>query len=200
MTLTFFRHFLAAALVVGCASFAQADIIVPPTFAASNQAAPPDTTDYEGNFYDFSTSVPPGPITIGKFTFTIPKGDVVVGATISGTFGDQNIPVTALNDLFVMNGTIEVGACDSTSDACAAGTIDGSLVPWSHTFGAAELSALASDFASGSLDFTAAQNSFGAVVMGTPTLDIQLVQTPEPSSLFTLAGGVLGFAAWRRRK
>jgi hypothetical protein len=184
---------LATALGLGLTASAKADIIVTPTFDPSNQAAPPDTTDYEGNFYDFSVTFPSNPITIGTFTFSIPKGDVITGATISGTFGDQNIPVTALTDLFV-DGTIKVGGCDSNSDPCAAGTIDGSLVPWSHPFTATELGALTG----GSLAFTAVQNSFGAVIVGTPTLDIQVV--PEPSSIFTLAGGLLAFAAWRRRQ
>src|SRR5271165_2068878 len=94
------RIFLLACFALSCASLAQAaDIIVAPTFNASNQAASPDTTDYEGNFYDFSSTFPSNPITIGAFMFTIPKGDAVIGATISGTFGDQNIPVTALTDL-----------------------------------------------------------------------------------------------------
>jgi hypothetical protein len=192
------RYCLLACLALGCASLAQADIVVTPTFDASNQAAPPDTTDYEGNFYDFSSTFPPNPITIGTFDFTIPIGDYVTGGTISGTFGDVNIPVTALTDLFVLNGTIQVAACDSFSDPCAAGTIDGSLVSWSYTFTAADLNNLASDFAAGSLDFTAIQNSFGAVVVGTPSLDLQVA--PEPSSIFTLAGVLVAFAAWRRRK
>jgi PEP-CTERM motif len=193
------RHFLLACFALGCATFAQADIIVAATFNASNQAAPPDTTDYEGQFYDFASTFPANPITIGMFAFTIPKGDVVTSATISGTFGDQNIPVTALIDLFVLNGTIEVGACDSNSSPCAAGTINGLLVPWSFTFNAAELKNLASDFAGGSLDFTAVQNSFGAAIVGTPSLDIQ-VATPEPSTVLTMAGGLLALAVWRRRK
>ena len=194
------RYCLLACLALGCASLAQADIdiVVAPTFDPSNQAAPPDTTDYEGNFYDFSSTFPPNPITIGTFDFTIPIGDYVTGGTISGTFGDANIPVTALTDLFVLNGTIQVAACDSFSDPCAAGTIDGSLVSWSYTFTAADLNNLASDFAAGSLDFTAIQNSFGAVVVGTPSLDLQVA--PEPSSIFTLAGVLVAFAAWRRRK
>jgi hypothetical protein len=192
------RHFLLACFILGCASLAQADIIVTPTFDSSNQAAPPDTTDYEGNFYDFSTTFPPDPITIGTFTFIIPTNDVVTGATISGTFGDQNIPVTAVTDLFVDG--IDVAGCDSTSAPCAAGTVDGSLVPWSYTFTATDLQNLSADFAGGSLDFTAVQDSFGAVVVGTPSLDIQVAQTPEPSSVFTLVGGLLAFAAWRRRK
>ena len=187
---------LASALGLGLTASAKAGtvgIVVAPTFDPSNQAALPDTTDYEGNFYDLSSTFPPDPITIGTFAFSIPQGDLITGATISGTFGDQNIPVTALTDLFVA-GTLEVGGCDSTSAPCASGTINGSLVPWSFSFTTAELS----DLAGGSLVFTAVQNSFGAVVVGTPTLNIQ-VQTPEPSSIFTLAGGLLAFAAWRRR-
>jgi hypothetical protein len=199
MTIKPLRHFLVACFALGWASFAHADIVVAPNFASSNQAQPPDTTDYEGNFYDFSSTFPPDPISIGAFTFTIPVGDYVTGATISGTFGDQNVPVTALTDLFVLNGTIEVGACDSTSDPCAAGTIDGSLVPWSYTFDGAELQNLAPDFAAGSLDFTAVQNSFGAVIVGTPVLDIQVAPVPEPSSV-ALAGGLLAVLGWSRRK
>jgi hypothetical protein len=194
------RHFILAGFALGCASLAHADLIVTPTFDSSNQAAPPDTSDYEGNFYDFFSTFPPPSITIGTFDFTIPTGDVVTGATISGTFGDVNLLVTAVTDLFVDGGTINVGSCASTSDPCAAGTLDDSLVPWSHTFTPTELSELASDFAAGSIDFTAVQSSFGSVVVGDPSLDIQLAQTPEPSSIFTLAGGLLAFAAWRRRK
>jgi hypothetical protein len=200
MTVKPLRHFLVACFALGWASFAHADIIVPPNFASSNQAQPPDTTDYEGIFYDFVNTFPPNPISIGAFTFTIPAGDHVTGATISGTFGDQNVPVTALTDLAVLSGTIDVGGCDSTSDPCAAGAIDGSLVPWSHTFDVAELQDLAPDFAAGSLDFTAVQNSFGALIVGTPVLDIQVAPVPEPSYTFALAGGLLAVVGWSRRK
>ena len=184
---------LATALGLGLTASAKADIIVAPVFDPSNQAAPPDTTDYEGNFYDFSSTFPPNPITIGTFTFSIPTGEVITGATISGTFGDPNLGFTSLTDLFVDGGTIEVGNCDSTSDPCAIG---GSPVPWSHSFTTAELG----DLAAGFFDFTAVQNSFGEVIVGSPSLDIQVAQTPEPSSIFTMAGGLLAFAAWRRRK
>jgi hypothetical protein len=193
------RRFLVACFALGWASFAHADIVVTPNFSSSNQA--PDTTDYEGNFYDFSSTFPPNPISIGTFTFTIPSGEKVIGATISGTFGDGNIPDTALTDLYVLNGAIEVGACTSTSDPCAApSALNGPLAPWSHTFDVAELQNLAPDFAAGYLDFTAVQNSFGAVIVGTPSLDLQVAQTPEPSCVFALAGGLLALVGWRRRK
>jgi hypothetical protein len=187
VTTTPLRHFLLACVALGWASLAQADIIVAPTFDGSNQVSPPDTTDYEGNFFDGSSA--PYDITIGTFNFTIPAGDQAVGATISGTFGDVNISTSAVADLFVDG--IKVAGCDDPTDPCAAGTIDGSLVPWSHTFTAAQLG-------SGPLDFTAVQNSAGVLVVGTPSLDIQAV--PEPSSIFILAGWPLAFAAWRRRK
>src|ERR1700733_12788876 len=101
------------ALILTLSASAQAGvIIVSPTFGASNQTAPPDTTDYEGIFYDGTETFPLPSISIGTFTFTIPTGESVIGATISGTFGDVNIPVTTLTDLFVDGGTIEVGECD----------------------------------------------------------------------------------------
>jgi hypothetical protein len=124
----------------------------------------------------------------------------VTGGTISGTFGDQNYLTTALADLYVGDGSIEVGECDSDGAPCAAGTIDGSLVTWSYTFDANDLSNLASSFSSGSLDFTAIQNGFGSTIVGTPGLDLQVAATPEPASIFTLAGGLLAIAALRRRK
>lgn len=202
------NHTISAVLFSTVASLgltvtAQADIIVSPTFGASNQTAPPDTTDYEGIYYDGVDTLPPSSISIGTFEFTIPTGESVTGATISGTFGDVNIPVTALADLWVDSGTIEVGECDSTLEdsapACAFGTDDGSLVSWSYTFSSTDLNNLAADFSDGSIDFTAVQNSpFGAVVVGDPVLDIQV--SPEPASIFTLAGGLLAFAALRRRK
>jgi hypothetical protein len=193
----------SAALAVGFSVQAKGDIVVAPTFDASNQSS--DPTDYEGIFYDFSSTFPPPSIPIGTFNFTVPTGEEVTGATISGTFGDENIGVTALTDLFVLDGSIEVGECDTTGGgtifpACAAGTIDGSLVPWSYTFNATDLSNLGADFSAGSLDFTAVQNGFGAVIVGTPSLDLQVSPTPEPASILTLAGGLLAIAALRRRK
>jgi hypothetical protein len=200
---------LSAALFVGLSAPANAGtIIAGATFSASNQAAPPDTSDYEGIFYDGSSTFPPPSISIGAFHFTIPTGDSVTSATVSGTFGDVNIPVTGLADLFVLGGTIKVGGCDINPDSsyppCATGTVDGSLVPWSYTFSNTDLSKLAADFSGGSIDFIAVQNSpFGAVVVGDPILDIQVASvqaTPEPATIFTLAGGLVVIAAFRRRK
>ncbi len=189
---------LCAGAAIGLTTPARAgDILVTPTFDSSNQTAPPDTTDYEGNFYDGTQA--PYDLTIGTFDFTIPTGESVIGATISGTFGDQNGDTgTALADLFVLGGTIQVGECDLEADGVTYPPCATSNEPWSYTFSSTDLGNLATDFSTGSLDFTAIQNGFGSLIVGDPTLDIQV--TPEPASIFTLAGGLLAFAAFRRRK
>jgi hypothetical protein len=66
--------FLSTVVSLGVSATATAStIVVSPTFAASNQTASPDTADYEGIFYDFSSTFPPASIAIATFDFTIPK-------------------------------------------------------------------------------------------------------------------------------
>jgi hypothetical protein len=175
-------------------------IAVTPTFDLSNQTQLPDTSDYESVPTDGTAA--PYDLTIGAFNFIIPAGDTVYGATISGTFGDANYTSSALADLYLLNGTIKIGGCDLNQDGsyplCATNQDPGALVTWSYTFSSSDLANLATDFAHGSIDFTAVQNSAGATVIGTPTLDISTV--PEPASIFGAAAGLLAFAAFRRRK
>jgi hypothetical protein len=124
--------------------------------------------------------------TLGDFSFAIPTGWTVVGGTISGTFGNNDVPgltnVTALSDYFVANGAIQVAGCDSFTDPCTAGTISGAPDPWSYTFSQTDLTTLAPYFSAGSLDFSVTQTFIGAVQTGPITLDLQI--TPEPSSFF----------------
>jgi len=139
--------------------------------------------------------------TLGNFIFTIPTDWTVVGATISGTFGNNDVPgltnVTALSDYFVANGTIRVAGCDTFSDPCSAGTVDGSPAPWSYTFSQSDLATLAPEFAGGSLDFSVTQNFLGAVETGPITLDMQV--TPEPASFFFTCVLCLAGIVLRRR-
>lgn len=141
------------------------------------------------------------PATLGVFTFTIPAGETVGGGTISGTFGNTDVPgltnVTALSDYFVANDAIKVAGCDSFTDPCIAGTADGAPDPWSYTFTQNDLTTLAPYFTAGSLDFSVTQNSFGAIQTGPITLDLQV--TPEPASFFFTCALCLAGIALRRR-
>jgi hypothetical protein len=152
--------------------------------------------------YDGTASFGPFPATIdiGSFTFKIPLGNTVIGGTISGTFGNNDIPgttdVSAPADLFVDNGTIQVAACDdalSFSAACDSGS---SPTTWTYTLTPTDLSNLATEIAAGSIDFSAVQNSVFAVNTGDVTLDLTTV--PEPSALLLFGSTVAGLFLLRR--
>ncbi|MDR3752486.1 MAG: PEP-CTERM sorting domain-containing protein [Terracidiphilus sp.] len=171
---------LASALLLGNSPRANADIVA-------------TLPNYDGavSFGTFPSST-----TIGDFTFSIPAGTSVIGATISGTFGNNDDPGTTTTsapaDLYVDNGAIEVAACDdglTFTEACDTGS---SPTAWSYTFTSSDLSTLASDFASGSLDLSAVQNDVFAVNAGSLTLDI--VVSPEPNSLWLMGTGLMSLA------
>jgi hypothetical protein len=147
---------------------------------------------------NFSGPFPTAIANLGNFTFSLPAGFVVAGATISGTFGNNDVPgltnVTADSDYYVDGNAIEVAACDSPDPSglglslpCDSGSVSGAPTPWSYTFTGAQLTTLSSAFAAGSLDFNVIQNYYGAVETGPITLDI--VPTPEPAPIsFVLLG------------
>ncbi len=191
---TFSTLILAVVLSLCAAASSKADIIV--TLGPFDQPA------------DFSGNYPLSPVTLGTFAFTIPNSQIVTGATISGTFGNNDIPgttnVTADSDYFVKGTAIEVAACDSPNVAtsglslsCDAGSTTGDPTPWTYTFTPSDLTALASSLSAGSLDFNVVQNYYGAVETGTITLDI--TTTPEPATVSIVALGLAGIALLRRR-
>ena len=108
---------------------------------------------------DFSGNYPLGPTNLGNFSFSVPNGFVISSATISGTFGNEDVPgttnVTADSDYYVDGIAIEVATCDTPNIqntftpalACDAGNSNDTPTAWSYTFTPADLTTLASDFA-----------------------------------------------------
>jgi hypothetical protein len=183
---------LCAGLMALLAPASKANVIV------SNIPEYNGPADFDFNAGDY----PLGSVTIGNFLFSIPANQLVTGATISGTFGNNDVSSnTALSDYFVNHGGIEVASCDDPTADCFSGQT-GVPTPWSYTFTANDLKNLSAAFSSGSLDFSAVQNFAISVQTGVTTLTIDTAAStaPEPSTFFVIGGGLAGLACLRRRR
>jgi hypothetical protein len=179
---------LATTLGLGFSSSAKADII-----ATAGEFNGPPNFDFDPGDYPLTS------VLVGDFNFIIPAGYTVVGGTISGTFGNNDIsPITAPGDYFIDNGIVKVAACDDSLTGTA--PCDSGSVPtsWSYTLTAGDLANLTTEISAGSVDFTAVQNFAVSIQTGTTTLD--LVLSPEPGTLYVLCGGLAGIALIRRRR
>ncbi len=126
---------LATALGLGLTASAKADVIVAPTFDPSNQAALPDTTDYEGNFYDFSSTFRSGP------SSAISRSRSRKAAMITGRHHLRHLRKpdynsnTAPSDYFIATDgetAIKVAGCDSAQPTAIPATSTDLLRGRSH--------------------------------------------------------------------
>ena len=133
----------------------------------------------------------PATETVGTFSFAVPVGETIVGAVISGQFGNSSVSSTAVQT--VMADGIAVATCPDTSAFCW----NTGPEAWSYTFAPSQFGI----FADGSVVVTDYQPDCCIIRLGETTLTLTTAPVPEPETYaMMLAGlGILGAAARRRR-
>lgn len=133
---------------------------------------------------------------IGTFSYTLPPGEDLVAATVSGIFG-INGGSTAPVDLF-LDGLL-IAQCPDTG-ICFLG---GAVVPWSYTFAPSEFSLLLD----GQAVLTGTQLGIFTVALSEMTLSIETMASipdppgggnpiPEPGTILLFSSGIFGLACW----
>lgn len=136
------------------------------------------------------TTYPLEPVTVGSFSYAIPKGEAITSAVISGIFGNTTVNSSAGADLFLDD--ISVGQC------LKGGTCFSATTPWSYSFKPENFSALADGVA----ELTANQTSEYNVRLGETNLTVQTASTsvPEPSTVIGLVALGAGATLLKRKK
>ena len=142
---------------------------------------------------------PQPPLTVGSVNFTVPHGERVVAAVVSGFWGTTSFPEsTAGVDVYLDD--ILVAQCVKPTSGCW--EQHSGQLPWSYTLTENDLKRLAD----GNAKLTVVQTSDVTVRLGVTTLIIQLGPAETVPTLSTLglmllsaALGLAALASWRLR-
>lgn len=129
---------------------------------------------------------PQPPIFIDTVTFTVPPGERVVAATISGFWGSTRIPEGTAGVDVVVDGVL-VARCEKPHADCWERAVG--QRPWSYIFAESELKVLNDGVAT----MTALQTSDISVQLGVSTLIVQTGPGPSVPALST--AGLLALMA-----
>lgn len=161
-----------------------------PAFAGIITSTLPD-------FHFGGTTFPSAPQNVGTFSYSIPTGETISAATVSGTWGNSNVRTSAPNRLFVEG--IEVASCDSSGSTGAGGLpcVSNYSINWSFDFAPADFVLLDDGLAL----MTAIQDNLYNIFLSNLQLSITTTSSavPEPSTLALIAIGLAGIGSARKR-
>jgi len=154
-------------------------------FSPTNQSS--DGTSY----FNTPATAPFSSVIVGEFDFTIPSGESIFSATITGNFGSNTLGSGSSQvDLF-LNG-VAVAHCDAL---CETNSLS-SDVPWTYTFTSAQFASLSS----GAAVLTALQTSVSQIVLDPTSVTIQTAPVPVPGAIWLLGSGLVSLFGFARSK
>ncbi|MGW8255865.1 MAG: PEP-CTERM sorting domain-containing protein [Thermoguttaceae bacterium] len=144
--------------------------------------------EFNGTHHDIGDTYPLPPVHVGDFNYVIPLNNSIISATISGQWGNSEVPTSARNEIYA-DGIKVADTAEAPEDPYY------NKVPWSFSY---------TDFSSltdGHVSLDAVQTSEFILRFGVTTLTIETQAVPEPSTLAMLAGlGVMLAVGYIRRR